>query len=381
MNEVEILIVEDNSSELELALYALKKHRIANHIVVLRDGAEVLEYLFGTQNEPPPPNKIPKLILLDLKLPKINGIEVLRRIKAEPRTQSIPIVVMTSSRQDQDLEECYRLGVNSYLVKPVNIESANLRALTEGQYNDETGHTRKDKSTFPGQSHISLLRDESSSPIGLIHTLRDITERKQAEEKIKQLLIDLQKKNEELALAYDATLGGWVRFLDLRDQETEGHTQRVTEMTTELAALMGFNSSLLLQIRRGALLHDIGKMGIPDNVLRKPGPLNNEEREIMRRHPVYAYQMLAPIEFLHPALGIPHHHHERWDGSGYPDQLCREAIPRPPVCHHRRMGRPQLRPPLPQSLASRKSHGLHQVPIRQTLRPPTCQNLPRLPRK
>ncbi len=122
MNEVEILIVEDNSSELELALYALKKHHIANHIVVLRDGAEVIEYLFGKNNEPPSPAKIPKLILLDLKLPKVDGIEVLRRIKAEPRTRNIPVVVLTSSRQDQDLAECYRLGVNSYLVKPVNFD-------------------------------------------------------------------------------------------------------------------------------------------------------------------------------------------------------------------------------------------------------------------
>ncbi|MCB9134810.1 MAG: PAS domain S-box protein [Anaerolineales bacterium] len=209
------------------------------------------------------------------------------------------------------------------------IESANQRAINEGQYSDESSHTRKDQSTFPGQSHISLLRDEASNPIGLIHTLRDITERKQSEEQITQLLIDLQKKNEELAHAYDATLEGWVRFLDLRDQETEGHTQRVTEMTTELAAQMGFTGALLLHIRRGALLHDIGKMGIPDNVLRKPGPLNNDEWEIMRRHPVYAFQMLSPIEFLHPALDIPHHHHERWDGSGYPDRLKKEEIPLP----------------------------------------------------
>jgi len=208
-------------------------------------------------------------------------------------------------------------------------ETANLRALTQGQFSDEAWHTRKDKSTFPGQIHISLLRDETAKPIGLIHTLRDITERKQSEEKIKQLLLDRQRKNEELAHAYDATLEGWVRFLDLRDQETEGHTQRVTEMTTELAAQMGFTDTILTHIRRGALLHDIGKMGVPDEVLHKPGPPNNEEWEIMRRHPVYAFQMLSPIQFLHPALDIPHHHHERWDGTGYPDQLIAEQIPLP----------------------------------------------------
>lgn len=119
--EVEILIVEDNPSELELTMYALKKHQLANHIVVLRDGAEVLNFLFeGKDPDSKLPN--PKLILLDLKLPKINGIEVLRRIKSDPRTRDIPVVVMTSSRQDQDLKECYQLGVNSYLVKPVNFD-------------------------------------------------------------------------------------------------------------------------------------------------------------------------------------------------------------------------------------------------------------------
>lgn len=228
-------------------------------------------------------------------------------------------------------EELHGKNISVLYTSEENVitESANLRALTEGQYSDESLHTRKDKSTFPGQSHLSILRDEGSTPIGLIHTLRDITERKQSEEKINQLLIDLQMKNEELAHAYDATLEGWVRFLDLRDQETEGHTQRVTEMTTELAAQMGFNGAILLHIRRGALLHDIGKMGIPDNVLRKPGPLNNEEWAIMRRHPMYAFQMLSPIEFLHPALDIPHYHHERWDGTGYPEQLRKDQIPLP----------------------------------------------------
>ena len=221
--------------------------------------------------------------------------------------------------QDQNISILYTPDENSLS------ESANLRTLADGQFNDETWHTRKDSSNFPGQIHISLLRDETTHPIGLIHTLRDITERKQSEEKINQLLVDLQKKNDELAHAYDATLEGWVRFLDLRDQETEGHTQRVTEMTIELALQMGLTD--IIHIRRGALLHDIGKMGIPDDVLRKPGPLNNEEWEIMRRHPVYAYQMLSPIPFLLPALDIPHHHHERWDGTGYPHQLRADEIP------------------------------------------------------
>ena len=209
------------------------------------------------------------------------------------------------------------------------IQEAQRQAHAQGQFSGEILHTRHDQTTFPGQIHISLLRDEGSRPIGFIYTLRDITDRKQAENQINELLEDLQKFNNELAQAYDATLEGWVRFLDLRDQETEGHTQRVTEMTIELASQMGFNDSHLTHLRRGALLHDIGKMGIPDDILRKPGPLDNEEWEVMRRHPVYAFQMLSPIEFLHPALDIPHHHHERWDGTGYPDQLQGDEIPLP----------------------------------------------------
>lgn len=121
-NEIEILIVEDNPSELELAIYALRKNNLANHIKVLRDGAEVLDYFFGPTSDEEKIRRTPKLILLDLNLPKVSGIEVLRRIKKESFTKSIPIVVMTSSRQDRDLQECYSLGVNSYLVKPVNFE-------------------------------------------------------------------------------------------------------------------------------------------------------------------------------------------------------------------------------------------------------------------
>ncbi|HLF91307.1 MAG TPA: HD-GYP domain-containing protein, partial [Anaerolineales bacterium] len=142
-----------------------------------------------------------------------------------------------------------------------------------------------------------------------------------------RLFNDLQRSNFELAQAYDITLEGWARALELRDQETEGHTRRVTELTLRLAKSMGFEGEELNHIRRGALLHDIGKMGIPDRILLKPGKLTEAEQEIMKKHPVYAYEMLEPIEKLRPALDIPHRHHEKWDGSGYPDGLYGREIP------------------------------------------------------
>lgn len=141
------------------------------------------------------------------------------------------------------------------------------------------------------------------------------------------LFDDLQRLNAELVLAYDNTLEGWSRALDLRDKETEGHTQRVTELTVRLAQAHGFSATDLLHLRRGALLHDIGKMGIPDSILLKPGPLTAEEWLIMRKHPEYAYNLLKPITFLNPALDIPYCHHEKWDGSGYPRGLKGTEIP------------------------------------------------------
>jgi putative nucleotidyltransferase with HDIG domain len=141
------------------------------------------------------------------------------------------------------------------------------------------------------------------------------------------LFNSLQRSNVDLALAYDDTLEGWSRALDLRDKETEGHSQRVTALTIELARSVGASEADLVQIRRGALLHDIGKMAIPDAILHKPGRLDADEWAIMKKHPVYAYEMLSPISFLKPALDIPYCHHEKWDGSGYPRGLKGEEIP------------------------------------------------------
>ena len=144
-----------------------------------------------------------------------------------------------------------------------------------------------------------------------------------------QLFDDLQAKNRELEEAYQATLEGWVSALDMRDKETEGHTQRVTVLTQRLARAMGVDDAQMVHITRGALLHDIGKMAIPDSILLKPGALTEEERELIKQHPKYAYDMLKTIDFLRPAIDIPHYHHEKWDGSGYPDGLQGEEIPFP----------------------------------------------------
>ena len=137
----------------------------------------------------------------------------------------------------------------------------------------------------------------------------------------------LQRTNLELRLAYDATIEGWSRAMELRDRETEGHTQRVTELTLQLAKVLGVEEEQLVHIRRGALLHDMGKLGVPDSILHKPGRLTVDEWNLMQKHPQYAYDMLAPIAYLRPALDIPYGHHERWDGRGYPRGLRGEQIP------------------------------------------------------
>jgi PAS domain S-box-containing protein/putative nucleotidyltransferase with HDIG domain len=142
-----------------------------------------------------------------------------------------------------------------------------------------------------------------------------------------QLYQNLQRSNMELTIAYDATIEGWAQALELRDQETEGHSRRVTELTLKLARELGLRGESLAHIRRGALLHDIGKMGVPDSILHKPGPLSPEEWVVMRKHPIRAYELLSQIPYLQHGLEIPYCHHERWDGSGYPRGLHGEQIP------------------------------------------------------
>jgi PAS domain S-box-containing protein len=192
---------------------------------------------------------------------------------------------------------------------------------------------RQDGNRFAVGYTVTPIK-QSGVVTGAVVTFQDISARKEAEQKIHALNAELEDRvrsitvlNLELGHSYDATIAGWSAALDLRDHETEGHSRRVTEMTVALAQAFGLSKEELLHVRRGALLHDIGKMGIPDAILLKPGTLTEEEFQVMRLHPTYAYEMLEGIPFVHPALDIPYCHHEKWDGTGYPRGLQGEEIP------------------------------------------------------
>jgi HD-GYP domain-containing protein (c-di-GMP phosphodiesterase class II) len=146
-------------------------------------------------------------------------------------------------------------------------------------------------------------------------------------ESFNTMVTSLNQSQQDLLKAYDTTLEGWAKALELRDKETEGHSERVTRLTVRLAEAMGIQGEALVDIRRGALLHDIGKLGIPDAILHKNGGLNDQEMSVVRKHPMYAYDMLKGIGYLESALAIPVFHHEKWDGTGYPQGLKGEAIP------------------------------------------------------
>jgi HD-GYP domain-containing protein (c-di-GMP phosphodiesterase class II) len=146
-------------------------------------------------------------------------------------------------------------------------------------------------------------------------------------ENFNRMITSIQQSQTDQAKAYDSTLEGWSRATGLRDNETETHMARVTDMALQLARRMGLEGEHLTQIYRGALLHDIGKIGIPDSILKKPGKLSVNEWTQMRMHPQLAHEMLYAIEYLRPSLSIPYCHHEKWDGSGYPRGIKGDEIP------------------------------------------------------
>ena len=189
------------------------------------------------------------------------------------------------------------LGGELFIGRPTRALTTTAEKLSAGDYSARTG--------------LSESRDE----LGRLAVAFD------------NLAKELEARSRRLGAAYEGTLFGWARALELRDFETSGHSHRVTEMTVRLATAFDLSGTQLELVRYGALLHDIGKMAIPDEILLKPGPLSEDEWEVMRRHPVYAKQLLETIEFLRPAIDIPLYHHERWDGGGYPTGIAGPAIP------------------------------------------------------
>src|SRR5678815_4133156 len=204
----------------------------------------------------------PDVILLDVMMPGMNGFEVCRRIRSEKQLAEVPILFLTALDDRQSLLNGLEAGADDFISKPFDRYELRARLL--------------------GITRLNRYR-------------KLVTERKNLEDAHKQLLF-----------AYDETIEGWSRAMDLRDKETEGHSQRVTDLTTQLASAFGMSKEEIIHVRRGALLHDMGKLGIPDSILLKPGKLTDEEWEFMRRHPQLAFEMLNPIEYLRPAMDIPY---------------------------------------------------------------------------
>jgi putative two-component system response regulator len=225
----------------------------------------------------------PDIILLDVMMPGMDGFEVCRKIRATPSIAEIPIIMLTALDDKKSLMNGLEAGADDYLTKPYDRYELLARLM--------------------GITRLNRYR-------------KLVDERTNTEETHAQLLA-----------AYEATLDGWARTLDFRDKEIEGHSQRMAQLTVQLAIIARVPQNEVVHIRRGALLHDIGKLAIPDSILLKPGPLNEEEWTLMKKHPQYANEMLSSIEYLKPALDIPYCHHEKWDGSGYPRGLKGDAIP------------------------------------------------------
>ena len=226
---------------------------------------------------------LPDVILLDVMMPGMDGFEVCRQVRSDPAIAEIPIIMLTALDDRRSFLNGLESGADDYLTKPYDRHELRARLL---------GITRLNR--------YRKLQDDRTN---------------------------IEQAHSQLLSAYDATIEGWSRAMDLRDKETEGHTQRVTQLSEKLAKIAGIRQDELIQIRRGSLLHDIGKLGVPDSILLTPNKLTVGEWEVMRKHPQYAYEMILPIEYLRPALDIPYCHHEKWDGTGYPRGLKGEEIP------------------------------------------------------
>lgn len=253
-----ILIVDDNKVNVELIRAQLRT--FPYELEVAYDGEEALAKIVQHP---------PDLVLLDLMMPKVSGYEVCKMVKEDPRTQFIPVIIITALQELDDKLKAIELGADDFLVKPFN-------------------------------------------KIELTTRIRSLL-------KLKAMHDDLER-TENILFSLAAAL-------DAKDPYTRGHSERVARYATALATAAGLHADEIEQIRRGALLHDIGKIGVRDAVLAKPGALTDEEMDHVKTHPVRGFEICSPCTSLQPCLACIRHHHERFDGQGYPDALAADNIP------------------------------------------------------
>jgi PAS domain S-box-containing protein len=386
-----ILIADDNPSIREYLNGLLLKGDY--ELVFSEDGEQALEMARAIE---------PDLLLLDVMMPKMSGLEVCQQIRQDAVLAEIPIIMITALDDRNSRLQGIRAGADDFISKPfdaqelvarigtitrlnryrrlheerakferlvkfspdgvvildddglillanpayiamADISSENeavnkpielfidpadgvqlhlkLAEMFSGRQDTirfETVMRRPQGTQIPIEIHASLTQWEDGQAAQLI--MHDISQRKQSEQKLK-------KAHQELTDAYNATIEGWAQTLELRDIETAGHSRRVTEWAVKLAQLMDFKGEELNDFLRGATLHDIGKIGIPDSILMKPDRLTEAEMTLMRQHTRYAFKVLSNVGFTGPVVDIPHYHHERWDGTGYPEGLKGEEIP------------------------------------------------------
>jgi response regulator RpfG family c-di-GMP phosphodiesterase len=293
-----VLLVEDSPTQALRTQLSLQQHGVK--VTVAGDGKKALEI---ARSEPS------DLILSDVLMPGMDGFQLVLEVRQDPVLRSIPLVLYTASfAREEDRDFALRLGADDYVEK--SLTPADLFAALRDAIS-------RRRATAGQESEASPLDERSfRGEYGEILATRLIGE-----------AAKLERANEALAATYEATLEALVGALDLRDTETEFHSWRVTEYALMLASGMGLSGAFITDLERGSLLHDIGKIGVPDYILRKPGPLDDAEWVEMRKHPQLGFNMISHIEFLEGAAEVILAHHECWGGGGYPNGVSGEEIP------------------------------------------------------
>lgn len=281
-NDRSVLVVDDEPSVREIVSRGLGLH--GYECAAAAASREALALMEG---------RAPAVVISDINMPGESGFWLLDRIKE--RWRDTAVIMLTAIDETQSAVTCLTQGADDYIVKPINIKEL---ALSVGKAIEKRRLVIENKEY---QHNLELLVEERTN--------------------------DLRKALQQLKHSYDMTLQALVAALDARERETGNHSQRVSMYSVVLAKEMGLSSARIQDLSTGALLHDIGKLGIPDSILLKPGDLTEEEWRLMRRHPEIGRDILKDIDFLEPAVGVVLNHHEHWDGSGYPSGMKGEGIP------------------------------------------------------